>query len=212
MNSSTGDWFRTTVGVRQWCLLSPPSSISFSNRLWCSGRPWWKDWHRRQNITNLLFASNVDAPAEEERELAALFVSLGKICTKYKMEISAGKTKLMTNSANGIQRKIKVKGQKLDTITSFIYLWAVISDEGSKLEVLSKIAQATAALTLLKTTWRDNNSSLRSNVKLVRSLVISVFSYALWIMDLASRATGGRNPLRWHTTEGYSTFRTKTIL
>ena len=29
------------------------------------------------------------------------------------MEISAEKTKLMTSSANGIQREIKVKGQKL---------------------------------------------------------------------------------------------------
>ena len=35
------------------------------------------------------------------------------------MEISAEKTKLMTDSANGIQREIKVKGQKLGTVTSF---------------------------------------------------------------------------------------------
>ena len=43
----------------------------------------------------------------------ALVESLDKTCTRYKMEISAEKTKLMTNSANGIQREIKVKGQKL---------------------------------------------------------------------------------------------------
>ena len=47
------------------------------------------------------------------------------------MEISAEKTKLMTNSANGIQREIKVKGQKLGTVTSFKYLGAVVSDDGS---------------------------------------------------------------------------------
>ena len=34
------------------------------------------------------------------------------------MEISAEKTKLMTNSANGIQREINVKGQKLGTVTT----------------------------------------------------------------------------------------------
>ena len=33
------------------------------------------------------------------------------------MEISAEKTKLMTNSANGIQREIKVKGQKMGIVT-----------------------------------------------------------------------------------------------
>ena len=94
------------------------------------------------------------------------------------MEISAEKTKLMTNSANGIQREIKVKGHKLGTITSFKYPGAVVSDYGSKPEVLSRIAQATAALTKLKPIWRDNNTSLGSKVKLMRSLVISIFLYA----------------------------------
>ena len=37
------------------------------------------------------------------------------------MEISVEKTKLMTNRANGIQSEIKVKGQKLGTVTSFKY-------------------------------------------------------------------------------------------
>ena len=77
------------------------------------------------------------------------------------MEISAEKTKLMTNSTNGIKREIKVKGQKLGTVTSFKYLGAVVSDDGSKPEVLSRIAQVTAALTKLKPIWRDNTISLR---------------------------------------------------
>ena len=50
------------------------------------------------------------------------------------MEIRAERTKLMTNSANGIQREIKVKGQKLGTVTSFSYLGTVVSDDGSKLD------------------------------------------------------------------------------
>ena len=94
------------------------------------------------------------------------------------MELSAEKTKLMTNSAIGIQREIKVKGQKLGTVTSFKYLGAVVSDDGSKPEVLPRIAQATAALTKLKPIWRDNNIYLGSKVKLMRSLVISIFLYA----------------------------------
>ena len=83
----------------------------------------------------------------EEQELEARVESLDKICTRYKMEISA---EMMTNSANGIQREIKVKGQKLGTVTSFKYLGAVVSADGSKPEVLSRIAQATVALTKLK--------------------------------------------------------------
>ena len=65
------------------------------------------------------------------------------------MEISAEKTKLMTN-ISAISTEIKVNGQKLETNTSFKYLGSVITDEGSKPEILSRIAHATAALTRLK--------------------------------------------------------------
>ena len=42
----------------------------------------------------------------------------------------------------------EVNGQKLETITSFKYLGSVITDEGSKPKILSRIAKATAELTL----------------------------------------------------------------
>ena len=136
---------RTTVGVRQGCLLPPTLFNIFLE--WIMGDALEEhDGKVRiggRNITNLRFADAIDALAEEEQELEALVESLDKTCTNYKMEISAEKTKLMTNSANGIQRE--VKGQKLGTITSFKYLGAVVSDDGSKPEILTSIAQATAA-------------------------------------------------------------------
>ena len=49
------------------------------------------------------------------------------------MEISAEKTKLMTNNTSGINAESKVNGQKLETVTSFKYLGSVITDEGSNL-------------------------------------------------------------------------------
>ena len=39
-------------------------------------------------VTNLRFADDIDAFAEEEQELEALIESLDKICTRFKMEIS----------------------------------------------------------------------------------------------------------------------------
>ena len=38
------------------------------------------------------------------------------------MEISAKKTKLMTNNISGINTEIRINGQKLETVTSFKYL------------------------------------------------------------------------------------------
>ena len=56
---------------------------------------------------------------------------------RYKMEISAETTKLMTNNANGFQREIKVKEQKLGNVASSKdlgakYLGAVVSDDGQR--------------------------------------------------------------------------------
>ena len=63
-----------------------------------------------RNITNLRFADDIDALAEKEQELEASVESFDKTCPRYKMESSAEKTKLMTNSTNGIQREIKAIG------------------------------------------------------------------------------------------------------
>ena len=63
-----------------------------------------------RNITNLQFADGIDALGKEEQELEALVESLEKTCTRYKMEISAEKTKLMTNSTYGIQRALRDQG------------------------------------------------------------------------------------------------------
>ena len=56
----------------------------------------------------------------------------------------------MIINISGINTEIKVNGQKLDTVTRFKYLGSVITDEGSEPEILSRIAQTTAALTRLK--------------------------------------------------------------
>ena len=57
----------------------------------------------------------------------------------------------MTNNVNGISIDIKINGEKLDEVGSFKYLGAVVTDQESKPEVLSRIAQTTAALARLKT-------------------------------------------------------------
>ena len=84
----------------------------------------------------------------------------------------------MTNSTSGISREIKVNGQKLETATSFKYLGSVRTDEGSKPEILSGVAQATAALTRLKPVWIDKSISLSFKIRLMCSLVPSTFLYA----------------------------------
>ena len=58
------------------------------------------------------------------------------------------------------------------------WLKLLITDEGSKPEILSKIAQTTAALTRLKPVWNDRSISLSYKIQLTHSLVTYIFLYA----------------------------------
>ena len=78
---------------------------------------------------------------QREEEPVNLVERLDKASTANGMEIIAEKTKLMTNNTSGFNTEVKVNGQKLETVTSFKYLGSIITDEGSKPEILSRIAQ-----------------------------------------------------------------------
>ena len=55
-----------------------------------------------KTITNLHFSHDIDGLAEEEEELAKLVERLDKVPTAYGMDISAEKTRLVTNNTSGI--------------------------------------------------------------------------------------------------------------
>ena len=110
-----------------------------------------------RTITNLRFADDIDGLAGEEEKPAKLVERLDKASTAEGMEISDKKTKLMMHQrhqhrdqSKGTEawdgHKFKVPGLSLDSI---------ITDASSKPEILSRIAQTTAAMTRLKPVWSD---------------------------------------------------------
>ena len=79
-NGSIGDWFRTTVGVQQGCLLSPTLFNIFLERIMTDAL---EDHEgtvsiRGRTITNLRFADDIDGLAGDEEELANLVERLDK--------------------------------------------------------------------------------------------------------------------------------------
>ena len=89
-----------------------------------------------------------------------------------------------------------------------IYLGSVTPDEGSKHEILEgsepnnwaqsypmrapnlryfRTAQTTAAMTRLKPVWNDRNISVSSKIRLMRSLITSIFLYAFESWTLTAK-------------------------
>ena len=82
-------------------------------------------------IINFRFADDIVVNAEEGEEAGVLIDRLDRTTTRYKMEIGPDKTKVMKNNPNGVQREIKIKGQRLEEVENFKYLGAIISNEDS---------------------------------------------------------------------------------
>ena len=89
-NGSTEEWFRTTVGVRQGCLLSPTIFNIFLERIMCESLD---DHEGSVNIggrliTNFRFADDIVVNAEEEEEAGVLVDRFDRTTTRCKMERS----------------------------------------------------------------------------------------------------------------------------
>ena len=94
-------------------------------------------------ITNFRFAGGIVVNAEEEEEAGVLVDRLDTTSTRYKMEIGPDKTEVMTNNPNGFQGEIEINGQRIEEVENFKYLVAILANEGSKPEILSRVAKTT---------------------------------------------------------------------
>ncbi|GFO05102.1 endonuclease-reverse transcriptase [Plakobranchus ocellatus] len=88
-NNNIGDWFRTTLGVRQGCLLSPTLFNIFLEIIMTDAL----EEHRGtvsigiRPITNLRFADYIDGLARNECELASLWEQLDKASSNFGMKL-----------------------------------------------------------------------------------------------------------------------------
>ena len=106
----------------------------------------WKATKEQSALVNMRFAVDIDGLAGKEEELVNLVECLDSTFTAYGMQIIAEKTKLTTSNTNGISTDIQISDVKLDCVSSFKYLGAVVADEGSKPVVLSRSSHTTPAL------------------------------------------------------------------
>ena len=128
-----------------------------------------------RTITNLRFADDIDGLAGQEQELVQLVNHLEEASSAYDMQIGAEKSQLMTYNTNGISTDIATDNKKLETVRSFKYLGAKVSVEGSKSGILPRTTQTTVAVTKLQVIWNNKDIAISFKIRLMRSLVRSIF-------------------------------------
>ena len=179
LNNQQGEFFRTTVGVRQGCLLSPVlfniylekiMQETLSNHLTSisiGGRP----------ICNLRFADDIDLMAGSNEELQDLTNRLTESANAFGMEVSSEKSKVLVNSRNNASADISMNGEQLEVVNSFKYLGATLTSDGTSIaDIRSRLGAATSAMSKLNRIWRSS-ISFPTKFRLYKSLVLSVLLY-----------------------------------
>ena len=135
VDNTLTDWFKSTVGVRQGCLLSPylfnifleqimsEALEGFETAVSINGKP----------ITNLRFADDIALITDSMEKLSELTERLDKASAEMGMEINGEKCKIMqigkkNNMQDADNIDIQVGNHTIEKVNDFKYLGAYISD------------------------------------------------------------------------------------
>ena len=125
------DWFKIGKGVHQGCILSLclfnlyAEYIIQNARLDESQAGLMIDG---KNINNLKYADNTTLIAESEEELKSLLMRVKEESEKADLKFSIQKTKIM---ASGPITSWQIEGEKMETVTDFIFLGSKIIADGN---------------------------------------------------------------------------------
>ena len=81
-----------------------------------------------RNINNFRYADNTTLVAENEEEQKSLLMKVKEECEKYGLKVNIQKTKIMTS---GPMTSWQIEGEKVETVTDFIFLGSKITVGGS---------------------------------------------------------------------------------
>ena len=176
-----GRFFKTTVGVRQGCPLSPVLFNIFLERIMQMSLENFQAGVSigGREICNLRFADDIDLIADGEEELQELTTRLELTVKKFGMEINTDKSKILVNSRQPTQPcTININNTPLEQVNQFKYLGAVVTTDGdSSKELRTRLTLGVAAMASLARLWSGRSISIRTKVRVYRSMVVPVVTY-----------------------------------
>lgn len=188
-SAGTSVSFRVSKGVRQGCVLSPQLYNIYAEYVIRKALDGWTKGISigGRTINNLRFADDTVLFANSEDELAALLTRIKDISVAYGLDINLSKSKLMVID-RGEQIQLTGRLKELEVVHSFIYLGSTLCNTGScEDEIRRRITLGRVAMKKLTKIWQSRAITNSTKIRLVETLVFSVFFYGCETWTLKAR-------------------------
>ncbi len=178
--------FQTGRGVRQGCILSPLLFNLYGEyimRKVLENDDPEEAWNGGviiggHKLTNLRYADDTTLLAACIEEMENLLNKLEAGSRTFGLEINRSKTKMMIIDRPRNNRPDVAEIAGVEVVTHFTYLGSEIDNNGGcEKEVNRRVQMARNAMVKLNKIWRDRAITKRTKIRLVRTLVFSIFLY-----------------------------------
>ena len=181
VNGSLTEYFSTSIGVLQGCILSPPLfNITLEAMMNIA-----KDSTEESGIklygskvSNLRYADDIVGIAETVQELQELTSSINTASERIGMQINAGKTNTMMMGRQHEDFSIKINNTELKQVTDFIYLGSKFTEDNDCSEdVKRRLVLARQKFAQLKIIWKSKHISSQLKIRLYNALIVPIALY-----------------------------------
>lgn len=174
------DWFETTVGVLQGCVLSPllfnifleavigGALVNVEGGAVVSGNV----------LNNLRFADDIAGISESNEDLQEIVSNISNEAERMGMKVNTDKTEVQYIGKEKVDVDILLSAKRLAQVDEFVYLGGKIASEAtSEQDVTRRIGLASGVVQTLAKIWRAKDIGLKTKIKVYDTLVLSVLLY-----------------------------------
>ena len=139
----------------------------------------------RGNINNLRYADDTTLMAESEEKLKNLLRKVKEESEKVGLKLNIQKMKVMTSDPI---TSWQIDGRKIETVTDFIFLVSKITEDSDcSPEIKRCLLLGRKAMTNLDSILKGRDSTLLTNVNIVKAMVFPVvmYGYESWTIKKA---------------------------
>ena len=177
VNGEETEFFRTTKGCRQGCILSPPLFLFYLEKIINEALENHEGGAKVGNniLNNLKFADDIVLMNTKKEKLQDAINKTNTSSKKYGMKINKKKTETMVfcKEENKNKLKMKLEEETLNNVSNFKYLECKFTyDNECSAEIRNRIALASYAYSKLNKIWKNNRITIKTNLKVLRVCVL----------------------------------------